>query len=308
MTVTTVKAHVSLLLAPDLTAAAKVLWLALRSRPHPVPQTTLAAETGLTLATIGKCLAQLNQGGWYSPHAGPVNRTPAGSKVELPVALLKDPRLRPQAKLLYCLLQTGPAEFTYKALSAQAHISVPTARRAVRELTETGWVKASQQHQLAPIRFVMRGASEAAEAMRRLEEAEFRGEAIMREYLSLLIDSDEFEDNARPGFLVNPLTGERMELDRYYPAVAAFEFQGAQHFRTTERFPNEQTLAMQQTRDLVKEALCARRGIRLIAITGSDLYLEAIQRKVSALLPQRDLSGHEELIALLERVRRQYRL
>lgn len=46
--------------------------------------------------------------------------------------------------------------------------------------------------------------AEVAQAQLRLQESEFRGEAIMKEYLSLLIDSDEFEDNARPGFLVNP--------------------------------------------------------------------------------------------------------
>lgn len=55
----------------------------------------------------------------------------------------------------------------------------------------------------------------------------------MREYLSLMIDSGEFEDNAAPGFLVNPLTDERLQFDRFYPPGVAFEFNGPQHYGAT---------------------------------------------------------------------------
>lgn len=124
----------------------------------------------------------------------------------------------------------------------------------------------------------------------------------MKEYLSLLIDSDHFEDNARPGFLINPLTGKPVELDRYYPRVVGYEFNGRQHYETTELFPSEPGLRMQQARDLIKEALCARNGINLVVIHRADLTLEAMRRRVGALLPLRDLRGHEALIAYLERV------
>lgn len=310
-----VQAPVSLLLDPDLTAAAKVLWLAIRIHSESVTPTRLAASSGLTLATIRTGLARLEAAGWYSPSAGTIERSPSDTRVSIPVSLLSDPRVRPQAKLLYGILQTGEksGEFTYKALSASAQISVVTARQVVGELAETGWIQASQANQLAPIRFTLRipeldrRAAEVAQATHRLEEADFRGEAIMREYLSLLIDSDEFEDNARPGFLVNPQTDERMELDRYYPPVVAFEFNGSQHYRMTRRFPNEQALGMQQARDLMKEALCARRGVRLVVINREDLKLEIMQQKVGTLLPLRDLSDHQGLIEFLEKVSKPYR-
>jgi hypothetical protein len=35
----------------------------------------------------------------------------------------------------------------------------------------------------------------------------------MREYLSLLVDSTLFEDDAAPGYLINPLTDQLMEFD-----------------------------------------------------------------------------------------------
>ncbi|HEY3368614.1 MAG TPA: ArsR family transcriptional regulator [Symbiobacteriaceae bacterium] len=322
-----VQTPVSLLLDPDLTAAAKVLWLAIRANSEPVTPTRLAAGSGLTLATIRNGLAQLAATGWYAPAVGAIEPAPsadtvssfAGARVSIPAGLLPEPRLRPQAKLLYGLLQTLPAfrgqsgEFTYTTLSAIAHVSFVTVKQAVRELAGSGWIQVSQTNQVAPVRFTLRNpelersAAEAALAMRRLQEAEFRGEAIMREYLSLLIDSDEFEDNARPGFLVNPLTDERMELDRYYPAVVAFEFNGAQHFRPTERFPSEKGLAMQQARDLMKEALCARRGVRLVVIKGEDLSLGTMQQKVGALLPLRDLRTHGELVEALEKLSKSYR-
>ncbi|HWI52819.1 MAG TPA: hypothetical protein VNT01_11840 [Symbiobacteriaceae bacterium] len=306
-----VQAPVPLLLDPKLTATAKVLWLALRTATgEPITPAGLAAATNLTPATVHKGLAQLASAGWYSPEAGAVDHAPASDKVTMPAHLLKETRVRPRAKLLYGILQTQPQDLTYSALSAAAGVSLITIRQLVRELAETGWIEATQANQLAPIHIALRTpeqdrcAGMLSDARRRLEAAQFQPEAIMKEYLSLLIDSDEFEDNARPGFLINPLTGERMELDRYYPHKVAFEYNGAQHYRVTDRFPSEHALSKQQARDLMKEALCARRGIQLIVIHREDLSLEGMRAQVGALLPLRDLTGHEELIELLEKVSR----
>ncbi|HLO02512.1 MAG TPA: hypothetical protein VK191_05355, partial [Symbiobacteriaceae bacterium] len=128
-----------------------------------------------------------------------------------------------------------------------------------------------------------------------------------REYLSLLIDCDEFEENARPGFLINPLTDELMELDRYYPPSVAFEFNGPQHYRTTALYAKESKLRTQQMRDLMKTGHCARRGITLVVVHAADLSLAGMQAKVADLLPLRNLLGHDPLIAFLERVSRPYR-
>lgn len=313
-----IQAPVALLVDWDLTAAAKVLWLTTCLPGELTLRAGLAEVTNLHPATVRKHLARLEELGWYSPVDGPIHGS-AGRQVSVPAGLLLDKRVRPQATVLYGLLQTCPGyrdksgEFTYATLSALAQVSPATVRLAVRELAGACWIQASQANQLAPVRFTLRdpdlerGAAEAAEARRRLEEADYRGEEIMREYLSLLIDSTDFEDNARPGFLVNPLTNERMELDRYYPGVVGFEFHGPQHFHTTDRFPSATALAMQQARDLMKEALCARHGVRLVVIRRDDLRLAAMQQKVGSLFPLRDLKGHEQLIETLEAAGKSYR-
>lgn len=288
----------------------------------------LAATTRLNPATVRRAHAQLEETGWFARATvgAPINlsgapaslpagatapmprggMTPAhaGATVEIPLNLLSDPRLRPQAKLLYGLLQRETGPFTYKSLSETAALSVVTVKATVRELAEAGWLKLKQAHQLAPVQFTLLnpGQAEVDDAELRLQENQYSPEQIMKEYLSLLIECDHYEDNARPGFLLNPLTGMPLELDRYYPAKVGFEFNGRQHYETTAWQPSEDGLHVQQARDLMKEALCARNGIHLVVIHRADLTLEAMREKVGALLPLRDLRGHEALVAYLEKV------
>lgn len=317
------RAPVSLLLEPALAPAARLLWLALRlCKEEQEPGiTSLAAGTSLTRATVRKQLAHLKTAGYYSP--GRVSSA-AGTapQVEIPAELLPEPGLRPQAKLLYGLLQTLPTyrpeqesgHFTTLTLSQACRIGEVTARQAIREMEDRGWIALKQVNRRAPIRFTLRNPvrersqSEVFHVMERLKEADFRGEAIMQACLSLLIASDEFEENARPGFLINPLTDERMELDRYYYSLSlAFEFNGLQHRRTTKRFPNEHSLSMQKARDLMKDSLCRSRGIHLIVLTRADLSLKTIQERTGSRAPLRDLSRHGDLVAALEKVCRAYR-
>ena len=99
--------------------------------------------------------------------------------------------------------------------------------------------------------------------MREILRAEFKGEAPMKEALSLLVDSRVFLDNASPSFLVNPDTGEKLEFDRYYPKDdVVFEFDGAQHYVATERY-DEEAVRKQRLRDAAKRDICAESGIRL---------------------------------------------
>ncbi len=60
----------------------------------------------------------------------------------------------------------------------------------------------------------------------------------------------------RPDWLINPATGQRLELDGYNAGLKiAFEYQGPHHRQTAVR-----------ARDMLKEALCAVQGVRLIAV------------------------------------------
>lgn len=290
-----VQVPVSLLLDPEWTASAKVLWMGLRLAPSAGPA-QLEALTGLPRRTIRRGL-------------GRGRRTPGGVKVKIPGALLAERSVGAQAKVLYGLLQSTArwqsGAFTFPSLVQLTQLSPNTLKRAIKELADSGWVELNQASRLKPIHFKLgspeqrRSQREAIVAARRLKRAEYRGEALMQEYLSLLIELDDFADNVRPGFLVNPQSGERMELDRFYPPRLAFEYNGTQHYEPTEAIPLAAVEA-QQSRDLVKAGLCLYRGIQLVIIHAEDLTLQGMIDRLPLGVPRRSLAGHEPLIEVLE--------
>ncbi|MDF2626953.1 MAG: hypothetical protein K0R39_784 [Symbiobacteriaceae bacterium] len=142
---------------------------------------------------------------------------------------------------------------------------------------------------------------------RRVEKAENVGEQIMREFLSLLVDSDEYEDESAPGFLVNPLSGELLRYDRYYPPRVGVEFNGPQHYGPTDRYPDPQQAAQQQARDYMKIGLSVRKGMAVVVVHAEDLSLAGMRAKVEGLLPLRNLKNHGQLAEYLEKVGRRYR-
>jgi len=309
-----VRAPVSLLLHPELPSSAKLIWLAGRLPYHPDATTParLRAVTGLSEPTIQRGRIRLNAAGW-----GPTaekHHPAAEPSVGLPTALVADCRLNATARLLYGVLQLTPeyrnqaGQFTYMQLSRILPQGLKCIRRGVSELARTGWLRMEQANQCAPILFTLTDPIDAEVnlARSRLAKAPYRGEALMREYLSLLIASDQYEDDAAPGFLINPLTQERMQLDRYYPPDVAFEHNGPQHYGPTDRFSQEDA-AKQQARDYMKIGICHLRGINLVIIHPEDLSLDGMRRKVGNRLPLRDLVGREPLIRWLESLSRRYR-
>lgn len=302
-----VQVSVRELLDPDLTASRKVVRIALKFGPTAAPA-LLQRMTGLSRPTV---LQGIRSGGRPGASRGP--------RVRVPVALLADRTVRAQAKVLYGLLQAAPGfrgrrgVFTFASLRAFTGLGLNTIKRAVRELVAARWIKLSQKNRRALIYFALgspelaRSQAEARMAARRLNRAGNGGEAIMQEYLSLLIDSPQFTDNARPGFLINPLTGERLELDRFYPdAKVGFEFHGLQHDRATDLYTQEQ-VDEQRLRDLIKGGLCLEHGIHLIVCRAADLTLEGILAKIGRSLPLRTLAGKQPLIDLLEERSLKYR-
>lgn len=292
---------VSLLLDPDLTASAKVIWMGLRLAPSATPA-ELGVKTCLSRHTVHSGIALVSA----LPPA-----TRAGVRVRVPAGLLAEPGVGAQAKVLYGLLQATAdfrgqsGRFTYDALCAMTRLGRNTLKRAIGELAGAGWLKATRKGRLKPIEFtlmspaMLRSQTEVSAARHRLNRARWGGEAILQEYLSLLIDSDDFADNERPGWLVNPQTGERLEIDRFYKPDFAVEFNGAQHYCKTGRFTQEEADA-QHFRDLIKAGLCLYRGVQLVIIHPEDLSLQGVARRIGRRMPLRSLVGHEALIELLE--------
>lgn len=275
--------------------------MALRLNPSAGPDQLEVHTGGLSRNTIRRGLGQIR------PYPG----LPFGSQVKVPAALLADSSVGARAKVLYGLLQATPGfrgqggQFTYASLHSLTRLGHNTLKRAMAELVGAGWVQCSQASRLSPIGFTLgspeqkRGRAEAVVAARRLKRARYGGEAIMQEYLSLLIDSDQFTENARPGFLVNPQTGERLELDRFYLPNTGFEFNGAQHYHRTGQFTQAEADA-QHLRDLIKAGICLYRGIHLVIIHPEDLSLKGMIKKIGLCMPLRSLAGREPLINLLE--------
>jgi hypothetical protein len=305
-----VRVPIPLLRDPDLTPSAKVIWIMLRMAPLQ-GLSQIEAATGFSRPTIRQGLARLSITGWDP--ATSEHHTAHLLTVTLPVDLLKDPQVPAQAKLLYGLLALiGDGRFSYAQLSGLAGVSLTTVKMAVRDLLHAGWLRVAQTNKRAPIHFMRcnpwqeQAEAEAAQAARRLNKAPFRGEALMREYLNLLIDSRAFEDDAAPGFLVNPASGERLQLDRFYPPDVGFEFNGPQHYGETDLFTREEA-TQQRTRDLIKRGLCAERGLHLVVIHAEDLTLRAMQERVGRRLPLRSLEAHTHLAEFLEKESRSYR-
>lgn len=296
-----VRVPISLILDPDLSLPAKLVWMALRLQPD-AGTGDLMARTGLSRPSV------LSTAGLLRAYSSQL----PGPKVKLPALLLAAPKVGARAKLLYGLLQALPTcrgergQFTYASLHDLTKLNPTTLKKAVKELADEGWIQLTQASRVKPIHFKLgspaqrRRLAEAAAAQRRLNRAKFGGEALMQEYLSLLINSNQFADNVRPGFLVNPQTTERLELDRFYHlANVGFEFNGAQHYRATGQYTQAEA-DEQYFRDLIKAGLCLHNGLHLVVIHPEDLSLQAMRRRLPAGLPLRDLAEHEPLIDLLE--------
>lgn len=306
-----VRVPFDLLFHPDLTPSAKLIWmLQAAQRTITTRRIDPAADSDLFRHTVRLASRQLVAAGWSAP-GGPAGSTAAA----LPVHLLLDRRVSAQARVLYGILQGVPkfcaidqsGRFTYTALRKQSGTGINTLKRAIAELTRTEWLLIAQKRARAPIEFVLGNPvatmveAWVKKARWRIKRARNKGEAIMHEYLSLLIDSEDYQDNVKLGILVNPSTGERMEFDRYYPKGVAFEFQGPQHFGNTDQF-SKQEVADQMARDHMKRGICAKEGITLLEVRREDLSLNTMKRRVGTHLPLRDLTGLERLIEVLETV------
>ena len=322
-----VRVPVDLLLDSTITASAKVIWMVLRLHPaltkqrRPSP-TRLAELTGLSRPTVRLGLKRLAASGWYrlSPPGPtqPAIEPKIRRFVKIPRELLEDHAVRPQAVVMYGVLRATPGfkpptgKYTRKQLREMTGKTLKTISRATNMLAACGWLQRTRKNHLCPYIFTVRNPvyeacqDELRRMKRQMDKAKYIGEETMRQYLTALVTSVEFEDNASPGFLVNPFTHERMELDRYYPGRAAFEFNGPQHYEPTE-FATPEDVEKQQARDDIKAGICQRRGIPLVIIRPEDLTLETMIQKVGSHLPIRDLSNSGPIIQYLEKISYRYR-
>lgn len=264
--------------------------------------------------------------GWLAiakaPGCKPTVYTPlypdGGATVRVPAYLIGHSALPPAVKCLYAVLlarANGKTGLTVRhselaqALRIRSQVTIVSLTRI---LARAGWLHVipGGRH---PNRYELLDPHLAARedmlqhVQTRMRHERYKGEAIMKELLSVLIDDDKFQDNARPGFLVNPLTGQRMEFDRWYTeAGVAFEFNGPQHEQPTAVSPDLDDVRAQQARDLMKAAIAAQHGISLITIHPADLGFDRLAKLIGDRLPQRPLRWFDPVVHFLNRESRGY--
>lgn len=322
---------VELISDTSLSPHTRQLYMSLASRcrdrrPVRLSFPALAAASGIRAArTLRAGVRELADRGWLAVQRGMpmgyIVRTATQKRcIDVPAYLIHHPALSPLAKCLYALLLCNiPAGDTTVAISQADLAAVAGLRsesavhRHIVQLRQAGWLQ-TRYGRRQPIRYQPLDPHRAARddvsariRARLFRRETFKGEALMKEMLSVLVDDTRFEDNARPGFLINPLTDERLEFDRwYFEAGTAFEFNGPQHERPTGIAPDIEAVRQQQARDLIKAALAAQRGITLITVLAHDLSFERLARLIGDRLPLREPEPADPVVQLLARESRSY--
>ena len=188
-------------------------------------QTLLAEMTGHCRQTVAKGTDRLEALGLRTADTTLVRGKLGGRMILVAAGLLLDTSISPAARLIRMQLQgaearKGTVQLKWAALCEELRKGIKSVRKSLNQLVQASWLSVAQANRVAPLCLIQRNPIEEhhgnrkAVAMREILTAEFKGEAIMKEALSLLVDSRVFIDNAPLAFLVNPDTGEKLEFDR----------------------------------------------------------------------------------------------
>jgi hypothetical protein len=229
-------------------------------------------------------------------------------KVSIPVELILDKDLDPMAKYLYLIIRLAKPK-SVKELAELAGTYRTGAAKQCKALETAGWIIMPERIGMEPL---------IATAPRRIQNAlvsrlrdsrwasKHAGEFLMKAWLDHLVDSDNFIDNCRPSFLVNPATGKPLEYDRLYDEGVAFEYNGPQHYTPTERFSDVDKVRQIQLRDHIKASLSQEQGIVFVEIIESDLNLDNMLASIPDILPLRPIDKNSTYIRGLTRLSEEY--
>lgn len=209
--------------------------------------------------------------------------------VQIPSDLVSDEELSALAKSLYLIMSLYNT-CSMKQLSTASGLSREAVRYLVNELAQAGWAKVEGKRNLRRITPSIPEKTQRIMIARLKEHRSYAatvGEYLMKRLLDVLVDSDDYIDNARPWFLQNPNTNQFMEYDRFYAtAGVAFEFNGPQHYGTTEIFQDAEEVDEIMQRDKMKADLSDTRNIILVSVTEDDLSFEKMSKKIPERLPK----------------------
>lgn len=301
---------ISLLDSTELITSEKLVWVAVAlhaamGEKRRLTQIWVAEMTGYCRQTVAKDLDRLEALGLCRADKTVVRSKVGGRAIPVPPELLHDTSVSPAARLLRMQLQAtaarkGSLKLKWASLCEEGHKGIKSVRKSLDELVEAGWLSVEQVNRLAPLCLTRRNPirehyeNRKAVAMRAIMLAKFKGEALLKEIVSVLTTCRNYLCNAAPAFL------EGMEIDLWFPKRdLAMELNGNQHYVATE-FYGEETVRKQRLRDAAKREICAREGINLVIVRPQDLSVATILEKIGKLLPMRNLLGAQPLIDYLD--------
>lgn len=195
---------------------------------------------------------------------------------------------------------------TKTRLASLVGVRLDTLSRACSTLESLGWLALApgRGNSLRPIPMVPHASQEQ---MAKILELCYslvgnKGEFLMKSFLDLRVKNRIYVDNARPDFLKNPKTGENLEYDRLYICKDAFEYDGDQHQRLTEKYPDESALRDLQARDAIKKGLSQDAAVRLITVGTDALMPDLLDALIPADIERRPLDTEGPLYNTLVRL------
>ncbi|HHT84486.1 MAG: MarR family transcriptional regulator [Bacillota bacterium] len=230
--------------------------------------------------------------------------------VDLPVALIREKRLRPADLRLYMQISLTPG-CSISELSRLTGYGRGAVRSQCNRLSSCGWVVIVQEGMRKVVYPTMPHEIQNEVAEQYKETIRFAsrvGQTHMYEWLKIMVDAYPIMVDVRPRFLQNPETNEYMEYDCFLPAPfnKAWEFHGHQHFGPTQMFPNKDALRKLQTRDHVKASLSQKYGIELVVVTAEDLSYEGMLAKTPADVPRKYVDPSDPYVLALESLCQEY--
>ena len=119
----------------------------------------------------------------------------------------------------------------------------------------------------------------------------YLNEEIYRSMFEHIFDTN-FK-KSRPDFLINNITGYRLELDGYSSELKiAFEYNGEQHYKNIFFGDHREKLKNIKIRDELKRRLCNQHGVKLFVIKYSE-HIEDVFKKVRSFAVSIDIKGAE---------------
>lgn len=239
--------------------------------------------------------------------------------VQIPDRILLSPQLWAVAKNIWGLLMMvrgpgaspdSPCKITQAQMAGFLRTTRITIRKNLRQLVAAEFLKVLGPGRYVPIdpELALQRA-ELEEVKAQLGRAELVGQGLMEVSCTVLVDDHHHLSNVRPDFLTNPTTGQLMEYDLYYPERrVAFEFNGPQHYRTTDKYSDEKALQDRMLRDLVKIGQSHRNNVKLITVNPGDLSIKGILALIGDSLPIRPGAAESLAAVYIDKACYHYRL